>query len=155
MYIKLQHFNQGMYKICIISISPHHTVMHDFIPVFSCHNTEQQCDGVRGSVEVGMSENMKIKNAGKVTSQRSFLMLSATIIPLSLKKQKHCFMWLQQPIHTCKSCQNNFPKQCHIQSKQHINGLVQDCGNSTANALKFLQFCDKPSIWECRYNAYM
>ena len=31
--------------------------MHDLIPVFSCHNTEQQGDGVRGSVEVGMSEN--------------------------------------------------------------------------------------------------
>ena len=29
-----------------------------------------------------------------------------------------------------------------------INGLVQDCSNSTANALELLQSCTKPSI-EC------
>ena len=30
---------------------------------------------------------------------------------------------------------------------EHINGLVQDCSNSIANALELLQSCTKPSIW--------
>ena len=29
----------------------------------------------------------------------------------------------------------------------HFDGLVQDCSNSTANALELLQSCTKPSIW--------
>ena len=29
----------------------------------------------------------------------------------------------------------------------HIDGLVQDCSNSIANALELLQSCTKPSIW--------
>ena len=29
----------------------------------------------------------------------------------------------------------------------HIDGLVQNCSNSSANALELLQFCTKPSIW--------
>ena len=29
----------------------------------------------------------------------------------------------------------------------HINGLVQDCSNSIANALELLQSCTKPLIW--------
>ena len=29
---------------------------------------------------------------------------------------------------------------------QYIDGLVQDCSNSTANALELLQFCTKPSV---------
>ena len=29
----------------------------------------------------------------------------------------------------------------------HINGLVQDCSNSIANALELLQSCTKPSIY--------
>ena len=34
---------------------------------------------------------------------------------------------------------------------QHINGLVQDCSNSSANALELLQSCTKPSVsfWLC------
>ena len=30
---------------------------------------------------------------------------------------------------------------------KHINGLVQDCSNSIANALELLQSCTKPSIY--------
>ena len=30
-----------------------------------------------------------------------------------------------------------------------IDGLVQDCSNSTANALELLQSCNKPSICIC------
>ena len=30
----------------------------------------------------------------------------------------------------------------------HIDGLVQDCSNSIANALELLQSCTKPSIYE-------
>ena len=29
----------------------------------------------------------------------------------------------------------------------YIDGLVQDCGNSIANALELLQSCTKPSIY--------
>ena len=29
----------------------------------------------------------------------------------------------------------------------HIDGLVQDCSISIANALELLQSCTKPSIW--------
>ena len=31
--------------------------------------------------------------------------------------------------------------------RKHINGLVQDCSNSIANALELLQSCTKPSIY--------
>ena len=38
----------------------------------------------------------------------------------------------------------------HHRSVEHdvayIDGLVQDCSNSSANALELLQFCTKPSI---------
>ena len=30
----------------------------------------------------------------------------------------------------------------------YIDGLVQDCNNSIANALELLQSCPKPSIYE-------
>ena len=31
--------------------------------------------------------------------------------------------------------------------KDNIDGLVQNCSNSTANALELLQSCTKQSIW--------
>ena len=34
-----------------------------------------------------------------------------------------------------------------IFSLHYIDGLVQDCNNSTADALELLQFCTKLSIW--------
>ena len=33
-----------------------------------------------------------------------------------------------------------------IKAQLYIDGLVQDCSNSTANALELLQSCTKPSI---------
>ena len=33
------------------------------------------------------------------------------------------------------------------ENKQQIDGFVQDCSNSIANAPKLLQFCPKPSKW--------
>ena len=40
----------------------------------------------------------------------------------------------------------------------HLNGLVQDCSNSIANALELLQSCTKPWIWsiclEARWNHF-
>ena len=30
--------------------------------------------------------------------------------------------------------------------KDHVDGLVQDCSNSIANALELLQFCTEPSM---------
>ena len=36
--------------------------------------------------------------------------------------------------------------RCHWQ-EIHIDGLVQDCSNSIANALELLQFCTEPSKW--------
>ena len=35
--------------------------------------------------------------------------------------------------------------------KWHIDGLVQDCGNSIAKALELLQSCTKPSIYSHRF----
>ena len=32
----------------------------------------------------------------------------------------------------------------------YIDGLVQHCSNSIANALELLQFCTKPSMWSSR-----
>ena len=32
--------------------------------------------------------------------------------------------------------------------RNYIDGLVQDCINSIANALELLQSCTKPTIWE-------
>ena len=34
-----------------------------------------------------------------------------------------------------------------INDNHNIDGLVQDCSNSIANALEFLQSCTKPSIY--------
>ena len=43
-------------------------------------------------------------------------------------------------------CVNPFcPSQTY--SVVHIDGLVQDCTNSIANALELLQSCTKPSTW--------
>ena len=40
------------------------------------------------------------------------------------------------------------------QRKHHIDGLVQDCNNSIANALELLQSCTKPpiSLHDCFYD---
>ena len=35
----------------------------------------------------------------------------------------------------------------HINSRDNIDGLAQDCSNSIANALELLQSCTKPSIF--------
>ena len=48
----------------------------------------------------------------------------------------------------------NITKICHLPGFQnlaffkidYINGLVQDCSNSIANAMELLQPCTKPSI---------
>ena len=37
------------------------------------------------------------------------------------------------------------------QTVEQIDGLVQDCSNSTVNALELLQPCIKPSKWSCRW----
>ena len=41
------------------------------------------------------------------------------------------------------------PNCCEIVIKIHIDGLLQDCSNSIANALELLQSCTKPSM--CTY----
>ena len=41
-------------------------------------------------------------------------------------------------------------KRCAL-SNVHIDGLVQDCGNPTTNALELLQSCTKPSIRPVKY----
>ena len=38
-----------------------------------------------------------------------------------------------------------------IKGTKHIDGLVQDCSNSIANALELLQSCTKPSIHASRF----
>ena len=38
--------------------------------------------------------------------------------------------------------------------EQYIDGLVQDCSISSANALEILQSCTKTSIYSKKYNQY-
>ena len=48
-----------------------------------------------------------------------------------------------------------FPKTCgntQTQNASHIDGSVQDCSISTANALEILQSCTKPSIYAPCYS---
>ena len=40
-----------------------------------------------------------------------------------------------------------FSFQCCRQRPHDIDGLMQDCSNSSALAVELLQFCGKPSIW--------
>ena len=35
----------------------------------------------------------------------------------------------------------------HNMAYHYVDGLVQDCSNSSANALELLQSCTKPSMW--------
>lgn len=52
------HFCLNIYSIsenCDNSSSSHHTVMHDFIPIFPCDNAEENSDGFSCCGEVGMS----------------------------------------------------------------------------------------------------
>ena len=46
-------------------------------------------------------------------------------------------------------CESILPyiRACDTLHKGYIDGLVQDCSNSIANALELLQSCTKPSIW--------
>ena len=56
----------------------------------------------------------------------------------------------------------NITKICHLPGFQnfaffkinYINGLVQDCSNSIANAMELLQPCIKPYIWS-RWKLYL
>ena len=41
------------------------------------------------------------------------------------------------------------PLYTYILQRLHIDGLVQDCSNSIANALELLQSCTKPLIRLC------
>ena len=47
----------------------------------------------------------------------------------------------------------NWERTAHLAYLQlnvilYIDGLVQDCSNSSANALELLQSCTKPLIWQ-------
>ena len=39
------------------------------------------------------------------------------------------------------------PLRFQLISNHGIDGLAQDCSNSSANALELLQFCTNPSVW--------
>ena len=41
--------------------------------------------------------------------------------------------------------------QLYASHDEHVDGLVQDCSNSNALAMKLLQSCTKPSIYFCFY----
>ena len=41
---------------------------------------------------------------------------------------------------------SHYSKQFYYITMDYIDGLVQDCSNSIANALELLQSCTKPSI---------
>ena len=38
-----------------------------------------------------------------------------------------------------------------VEFYHHVDGLAQDCSNSSALAMELLQFCTKPSIWSYSY----
>ena len=48
---------------------------------------------------------------------------------------------------TCYANSNNIASMHYQHSGDKIDGLLQDCSNSIANALELLQFCTKPSKW--------
>ena len=49
-----------------------------------------------------------------------------------------------------------FQDHCKQQiSDNYINGLVQDCSNSTANTLELLQSCTKSSMCSCQHVKYI
>ena len=60
--------------------------------------------------------------------------------------------WVQLCNASAKFVNNNrsgIPHTCFWHSSHHINGLVQDCSNSSALAMELLQSWTKPSI--CPY----
>ena len=66
--------------------------------------------------------------------------------------------WVKPAPNTCMSYQwlsatlqsrlpMNWSYHCLALSHWYIDGLVQDCSNSIANAMEFLQSCTKPSVY--------
>ena len=47
-------------------------------------------------------------------------------------------------MNKCCFDQSENQKKIDMKKKLYIDGLVQDCSNSIANALEFLQSCTKP-----------
>ena len=57
------------------------------------------------------------------------------------------FMISMRQLKTNNSQNHNFrPNLVNANFKTYIDGLVQDCSNTTANALELLHSCTKPSI---------
>ena len=48
-----------------------------------------------------------------------------------------------------QNCSNSTANALELLQSGHLNGLVQDCSNSTANILELLQSCIKLSICKC------
>ena len=59
-------------------------------------------------------------------------------------KLAHCLWWTE--VIPCAVGQHGRSRYSSI---QYIDGLVQDCSISNANALEILQYCTKPSIYSC------
>ena len=59
-------------------------------------------------------------------------------------KLAHCLWWTE-----VIPCAVGHHGRSRYSSIQYIDGLVQDCSISNANALEILQYCTKPSIYSC------
>ena len=59
-------------------------------------------------------------------------------------KQKYIYSW-----HEIKKLFSK--KETQSLEWQNVDGSVQDCSNSIANALELPQSCTKPSMWSCHY----
>ena len=55
------------------------------------------------------------------------------------------WFWIKTTFHFCQSKRMGHKQQLHL--KMDIDRVVQDCGNSTANALELLPSCSRASIW--------
>ena len=63
------------------------------------------------------------------------------VLIVSFKLVWHILIWTKLPIFCRRSFQTDVMAWCHT------NGFVQDCSNSTANALELLPSCTKLSVY--------
>ena len=57
------------------------------------------------------------------------------------------FSAVHKGIFLIKHLRNLILSNIGLVEKNHIDGLAQDCNNSIAKALEFMQSCTKPFLW--------
>ena len=66
---------------------------------------------------------------------------------LSAKWQPFCTGPNESTPEDCFSIYDSSSIPCDLVLKFDIDGLVQDCGNSSVLAMELLQSCAKPLVW--------